>query len=273
MMISRARFRDKAVVVTGGAGGIGLAIATKFADEGASVVIADLDPARAETAAAGINAAGGQAMGIAVDVSVASQVQAMVDAAAERFGGLDVAVCAAGRMSANVDFLDLEEAEWNSVLDVNLTGAFLVGKAVARRMLADGRGDAIIHISSVGGVLGVPTQAPYCVSKAGLGMLTKVMALSLAPHGIRVNAVGPGPIRTAMTETLEDNPAMLQLMMSRTPVGRIGEPDEIASIVLFLASPEAAYIAGQTIYADGGRLALNYVMPPAPPADRRPPSG
>ena len=265
-MISSQRFQHKTVLVTGGAGGIGLAIALNFAAEGASVVVADLNKARAEDAAAKIVAAGGQALAIAVDVSVAAEVQALVDAAAEHFGGLDIAVCAAGRMSANVDFLDLEEAEWNSVLDVNLTGAFLVGKAAARRMIADGRGDAIINISSVGGVLGVPTQAPYCVSKAGLGMLTKVMALSLAPHGIRVNAVGPGPVRTAMTSALEDDPAMLQLMMSRTPVGRIGEPNEIASIVLFLASPGAAYIAGQTIYADGGRLALNYVMPPRPPA-------
>ncbi|MFZ4604919.1 MAG: SDR family NAD(P)-dependent oxidoreductase [Caulobacter sp.] len=265
MMISGGRFQGKTVVVTGGAGGIGLAIVRKFAGEGANVVVADLSRARVEEAASGINAAGGQAMGIAVDVSVATQVQAMVDAAAERYGGLDVAVCAAGRMGDNVDFLDMDEAEWKSVLDVNLTGAFLVGKAVARRMLSDRRGDAIVHISSVGGVLGVPTQAPYCVSKAGLGMLTKVMALSLAPHGVRVNAVGPGPVRTPMTSALEHDPAMLQLMMSRTPVGRIGEPDEIASIVLFLASPEAAYIVGQTIYADGGRLALNYVMPPRSP--------
>ncbi|MDB5430875.1 MAG: short-chain dehydrogenase/reductase [Caulobacter sp.] len=265
-MISGARFDGKTVLVTGGAGGIGLAIATRFAGEGARVVVADLNGAQAEAAAAGINETGGRAMGVAVDVSDASQVQAMVDGAARHFGGVDVAVCAAGRMSPNVDFLDLEEAEWKSVLDVNLTGAFLVGKAVARRMLADRRGEAIIHISSVGGVLGVPTQAPYCVSKAGLGMLTKVMALSLAPHGIRVNAVGPGPIRTAMTSALEDDPAMLQLMMSRTPIGRLGEPDEIASIVLFLASAEAAYIAGQTLYADGGRLALNYVMAPKPPA-------
>ncbi len=257
-------FADKTALVTGGAGGIGLSVAKAFVAEGASVVIADLDLTAATAAAALIEAAGGRALGVGVDVGDAVQVEGLFETAASRFGGVDVAVCAAGRMSANVDVLDLDEAEWDAVLRVNLTGAFLVAKAAARQMLDTGRKGAIVLISSVGGMLGVPTQAPYCVSKAGLGMLTKVMAVSLAPRGIRVNAVGPGPIRTAMTEAIEADPALAAMMKSRTPIGRLGEPEEVASVVLFLASDAAAYIHGQTIYADGGRLALNYVMPPVP---------
>lgn len=263
MNSSASRFAGKTALVTGGAGGIGLAIAQRFAAEGAGVVVADLNQRQADAAAAEIKATGASALGLGVDVSDRAQVEKMLQATVASLGGVDVAVCAAGRMSENADFLDLAEAEWNGVLGVNLTGAFLVGQAVARQMVSDGRRGSIIHISSVGGVLGVPTQAPYCVSKAGLGMLTKVMAISLAPHGIRVNAVGPGPIRTPMTSAIESDPGLVEMMMSRTPIGRLGEPEEIASIVSFLASEDAAYIAGQTVYADGGRLGLNYVMPPA----------
>jgi NAD(P)-dependent dehydrogenase (short-subunit alcohol dehydrogenase family) len=257
------RFIGKTVLITGGANGIGLATGRRFAAEGANVVLADLLVERAQDAADQIEAAGGTAIALHADAGNAAHIQMIVDTAVERFGGIDIVVACAGRGSSNVDFFELDIDEWDAVLQLNLTGPFLLGKAVARHMLATGRKGAIVHISSVGAMLGVPTQAPYCVSKAGLAMLTKTMALSLAPHGIRVNAIGPGPINTAMTGPILDDEALSRMILSRTPLGRVGEPDEVATIALFLASEEASYVTGQTIYADGGRLALNYVMPPA----------
>lgn len=257
------RFTGKTALITGGASGIGLAISRRFAGEGAKVVVTDILAERAKDVAKDINAAGGTAIALGADAGNGDHIKMIVDRAIEHFGGIDIAVACAGRGSSNVDFFELDDSEWDAVLQLNLTGPFLLGKAVARHMLATRRKGAIVHISSVGGVLGVPTQAPYCVSKAGLAMLTKTMALSLAPHGVRVNAIGPGPINTAMTGAILDNDALHQMILSRTPLGRIGEPDEVAAIALFLASEEASYVTGQTIYADGGRLALNYVMPDA----------
>ena len=258
------RFAGKTALVTGGASGIGLATVRRFAAEGAAVVIGDIDAERADAAASIVTETGGTALAVALDAGDPEQVRAMVTKAIERFGGVDIAVAGAGRGSSNVDFFDLGDDEWDAVLRLNLTGAFVLGKAIARQMLDSGRRGAIINIASVGGVLGVPTQSPYCVSKAGLIMLTKTMAVSLAPHGIRVNAVGPGPVDSAMTSAVTAYNDLRAMMLSRTPLGRFGEADEIASIVMFLASDEASYITGETIYADGGRLALNYVM--APPA-------
>ena len=256
------RFAGKTALVTGGASGIGLATVLQFAAEGAAVVIGDIDLEKAEAAASLVHAAGGAALAVGIDAADPEQVRAMVASATAQFGGVDIAVAGAGRGSSNVDFFDLEDVEWDAVLRLNLTGAFVLGKAVARQMLDSGRRGAIVNIASVGGVLGVPTQAPYCVSKAGLIMLTKTMAVSLAPHGIRVNAVGPGPVDTAMTSAIAADDGLRAMMLSRTPIGRFGAASEIAAIILFLASEDAGFVTGETIYADGGRLALNYVMPP-----------
>jgi NAD(P)-dependent dehydrogenase (short-subunit alcohol dehydrogenase family) len=162
------------------------------------------------------------------------------------------------------DFLDLKEADFDRVLRVNLKGAFLTGQAAARRMVDQVKAGrppgAIINMSSVNAVLAIPNQVPYCVSKGGLAQLTKVMALSLAPHGIRVNAIGPGSIMTDILKSVATDREAKRRLLSRTPLGRIGEPDEIAAIALFLASDDAAYVTGQTVYADGGRLGLNYTV-------------
>jgi glucose 1-dehydrogenase len=151
------------------------------------------------------------------------------------------------------------------VLCVNLRGAFLLGQAAARLMVdrvkAGGPAGTIINMSSVNAVFAIANQVPYSVSKGGIGQLTKVMALSLAPYGIRVNAIGPGSIMTGMLASVNNDPAARNRILSRTPLGRIGDPSEIASIAAFLASDDASYITGQTIYADGGRLPLNYVVP------------
>jgi len=255
------KLQNKVAVVTGGAHGIGLAIARRYVAEGAKVVIADVD-ASAGTAAA-------RALGEthcrfkATDVGDAGQANSLIAAAGDAFGQIDILVNNAGIIHG-ADFLDLKEADFDRVLRVNLKGAFLVGQAAARQMVEQGKAGkspgTIINMSSVNAVLAIPNQVPYCVSKGGLAQLTKVMALSLAPHGIRVNAIGPGSIMTDVLKAVATDKAAQRTLLSRTPLGRIGEPDEIASIAVFLASEDAAYVTGQTVYADGGRLGLNYTV-------------
>ncbi|HRJ61706.1 MAG TPA: SDR family oxidoreductase, partial [Azospirillaceae bacterium] len=189
-------------------------------------------------------------------------VAAAVAAAADAQGGVDVLVNNAAIIHA-ADFLDLDEADFDRVLRVNLKGAFLMTQAVARRMVADGRKGAIVNMSSVNAVMAIPNQTPYCVAKGGLNQLTKVAAMSLAPHGIRVNGIGPGSIMTEMLATVMTDAAARAKILSRTPLGRAGAPEEIAKVALFLASDDASYMTGQTLYPDGGRLALNYTVPVA----------
>jgi len=256
------RFSGKTLLVTGGAKGIGLAVAERFAADGAAVALMDIDEVALQVAEAVLRARGATVMPVCADAGSPEQTRDAVARVIDHLGGIDVAVAGAGRNGPNVDFFDLEDDDWDGVLRLNLTGGFVLGKAVARHMIATGREGAIIFISSVGAVLGVPTQAAYCVSKAGLGMLTKTMALSLARHNIRVNAVGPGPIETDMTAPILADEGLNRLMLSRTPLGRFGEAAEIAGVVSFLAGADASFMTGQTLYPDGGRLALNYVMPP-----------
>lgn len=252
----------KTALITGAAGGIGLAIAQRFARDGMSVVMADMKAETGEREAAGIRAQGGNALFVPCDTTDEAAVDALI-ARTEAFAGPpDVVVCSAGIAQGGKPFYETALADFEKVLDVNLIGPFLVGKAAANRMIALGRTGSIIHISSVGGVLGVANSPAYCVSKAGLTMLTKVMALALATKGIRVNAIGPGPTWSPLTRASLDEDAT-QMMLSRTPIGRFGDVEEIAGVAAFLASDDASYIIGQTIYADGGRLALNYVVPPA----------
>lgn len=251
----------KVAVVTGGARGIGFAIAKRFVAEGASVVIGDVD-AEGERAAASL----GQACRfVQTDVGDAQQAKALIDAACKAFtGDLDVLANNAGIIHA-ADFLDLAEADFDRVLRVNLKGAFLVGQAAARRMVEQVRAGkapgSIVNMSSVNAVMAIPNQTAYCVSKGGIAQLTRVMSLALSPHGIRVNAIGPGSIMTAMLATIATDTEAKRRLLSRTPLGRWGEADEIAAVAAFLASAQSSYVTGQTIYADGGRLGLNYTVP------------
>ncbi len=256
------RFSGKTVLVTGGANGIGLATARRFASEGANIALVDLDEAGLTAAAQRLHEITDQVLCLPADAGNAQQIRAAVAKTIDQLGGIDVAVAGAGRGSPNVDVFDVEDDDWDAVMQVNLRGGFVLGKAVARHMIETGREGAIIFVSSVGAELGVATQAPYCVSKAGIAMLTKTLALSLAPHNVRVNAVGPGPVRTAMTEPVIADDRLRGLMLSRTPLGRFGEAEEIAGTISFLASADAGFMTGQTIYPDGGRLALNYVVAP-----------
>ena len=253
------RFSDQTVIVTGGAGGIGRACAELFAKEGAAVVIADIDVDGGEKAAAEIAEAGGRAAFIRTDVGDAVQASALVADTVDRLGRLDVLVNNAGVIKA-AEFLEISEADFDSVMRVNLKGAFLVGQAAAREMVKAGKG-AIVNMSSANAVLAIPNQIPYVVSKGAMNQLTNVMALALADKGVRVNAVGPGSIMTDMLKTIMVDEATRQKILSRTPLGRCGEPEEMAKVVAFLASDDSSYMTGQCVYADGGRLGLNYTVP------------
>ena len=260
------RLKNKVALVTGAARGIGKAVAEVFAQEGAQVVLGDVEREAGEAAAEAIRAAGGTARFVFCDVGDKTQVDALIASAVEAYGRLDVAVANAGIVIAK-DFLDLEEEDWDRTIRVNLKGVFLTGQAAARQMVAQKRegagGGVVINMSSINGVVAIPTIAPYVSSKGGVNQLTKAMALSLAPHGIRVNAIGPGSIATEMGLAVLNDPEKRRGAMSRTPLGRMGEPEEIGRVAVFLASDDSSYITGQTIYPDGGRLALNYTVPVA----------
>ncbi len=256
----------KTVIITGAAGGIGYSIAERFLRDKARVVIADVDTVRGEKAESDLSQLG-EVRFVRADVGSRLDAHNLVAAALEAFGEIDVLVNNAGIVHG-ADFLDLKEEDFDRVLRVNLKGSFLVGQAVAKGMVdrvnAGGPAGVIINMSSVNAVFAIPNQVPYSVSKGGVSQLTKVMALSLAPYGIRVNAIGPGSIMTDMLASVNSDPAARNKILSRTPMGRIGQPSEIASIAAFLASDDASYITGQTIYADGGRLPLNYTVPVKP---------
>ena len=259
------RLENRAAVVTGAAQGIGAACARAFAAEGARVVVSDVNEDAGTAVVRAIVDAGGQARFCRADVGTAADAERLVRFAVEAFGAVDVLVNNAGIVHA-ADFLELAEADFDRVLRVNLKGPFLCGQAAARQMAtqaprANGQRGVIVNMSSVNAVLAIANQVPYTVSKGGVNQLTKVMAMSLAPLGIRVVGIGPGSIATEMLKTaVLTNESARTRILSRTPLGRLGEPEEIASVALFLASDDASYLTGTTLYPDGGRLALNYTM-------------
>jgi NAD(P)-dependent dehydrogenase (short-subunit alcohol dehydrogenase family) len=256
--------KGKVAIITGGGRGIGLACAKRLASDGARIVLADIDEEIGATGLAELEAQGAEAIYVPCDVGERLDVRNLVTAAIEAYGSIDILINNAGIIIA-ANFLDIEEDDFDRVLRVNLKGGFLVGQAVARQMVAQieagGAPGTIINMSSVNAVFAIPNQVPYSVSKGGVNQLTKVMAQALAPYGIRVNAIGPGSIMTDMLATITTDKKARHMVLSRTPLGRIGEPSEIASVAAFLASDDASYITGQVIYPDGGRLGLNYTVP------------
>lgn len=261
------RLNQRVAIITGAAQGIGAACARAFAEEGAHVVVSDINEVGGTALVRDIAAAGGMAIFCRADVGDRHDAERLIAHAVEHYGRLDVLVNNAGIVHL-ADFVDLAEEDFDRVLRVNLKGAFLCGQAAARQMLkqpprADGAGGrgVVINMSSVNAVLAIANQVPYTVSKGAVNQLTKVMAIGLADKGIRVVGIGPGSIATELLKTaVLTNESAKTRILSRTPMGRLGEPGEIARVAVFLASDEASYLTGTTLYPDGGRLALNYVM-------------
>lgn len=254
----------KTAIVTGAAQGLGLACARSFVQEGAKVILSDVQDERGEAAAEELRAAGGDARYRHCDVSSRFEIAELVKFAVDCHGRLDTAVANAGIVHFG-DALELEEADLDRVLAVNLKGVLFTGQLAARQMLSqapDGTGSkgTIVNMSSVNGVLAIPEIAPYVIAKGGVNQWTKLLAIRLAQEGVRVNAIGPGSIATELFEAVASNPEKYRAVMSRTPMGRPGRPDEIGKIAVFLASDQSSYITGQTIYPDGGRLGLNYTV-------------
>jgi glucose 1-dehydrogenase len=246
------RLSGKRAVITGAAQGIGKAIAAAFVAEGADLLLADIDAERLAATAAEL----GQE-GMVIDVSRKTEIARLFARVAERWGSLDILVNNAGVTHA-AELDDLTEEDFDRVLAINLKSALWATQEAARLMDAGG---AIVNMSSVNAVLAIPNQIPYAVSNSALKQLTNVTALALAPKGIRVNAIGPGSIMTEMLAGIMTDQAAEDRILSRTPLGRCGEPAEVAAVAIFLACGESSYITGQTIYPDGGRLGLNYTMP------------
>ena len=241
----------KVAIVTGGANGIGKAVATELAEQGTSVAIADIRPDHASAAATELSSRGLRAQGFAVDVSDASQVDGMVREVVDAFGRVDILASNVG-IGQNVPFLEMEVAEWDSLLAVNLRGAFLCSQAVAKQMISAGQGGRIVFTASTAAENARTNAAAYCASKAGLLQLMRVMALELGPHQITVNAVGPGLTITGSPVREEPSETYQAAFLRDVPLGRTGRPAEMAHAVAFLASDDSAYITGQVIYVDGG---------------------
>ncbi len=252
------KLKDRVAVVTGAARGIGLAIAEEFVKQGAKVVLADVLDKEGTEEAMRLGASYQHC-----DVSNSADIKALVAATLKQHGAVDVLVNNAA-ISIVGEFLEITEEQFDKVIGINLKGSFLLSQACAREMVKQAESGrkpgAIVNMSSVNDTLAIPAIAPYTMSKGGVRQLTKVAALALAPYGIRVNAIGPGSINTDMLKGVMNDKAARNRILSRTPMGRVGEPSEMATIAAFLASDEASYVSGQVIYADGARMPLNYVV-------------
>jgi glucose 1-dehydrogenase len=245
------RVEGKVTLVAGAGGGIGGAGAEGLAREGAAVVCADLEIAAAEATGARIRGAGGRAIAIALDVRDRSAVDAAVTGTVREFGRLDVLLECAG-VSHGRTFLELDNSEWERVIAVNLTGMFHLGQAAARQMVRQGGGGSIINVTSQLAEVARPERAAYIASKGGGRSLTQAMALDLAPHHIRVNAIAPGPTLTGLTRASYADPERRRTTIAQIPLGRLGDPQDLVGAILFLASDESRWVTGSTVTVDGG---------------------
>ncbi len=253
----------RTAIVTGAARGIGFACARRFGQDGARVMLSDIDAAALAEAEATLTAEGLTVATFVADVSRRPDVEALVAATVERFGGLDIMLNNAGIAKVQ-PFLSITEADFDAVLGVNLKGAFFGVQVAAEAMIAAGTHGVIINMSSINSRMANPSVATYAISKGGLNQVTGTAAVALAPYGIRVVGIGPGTIMTDMLKVgfMHDEESR-RMILSRTPIGRCGEAHEVAAVAAFLASDDASYMTGQTIYPDGGRMILNYTVPVA----------
>jgi len=264
------RLEGKVAVITGGASGIGLACAKRYAEEGAEIVISDISVDRLESAVDEIKqGTNGRVSFVEADVCFEEQIETLMNTAVKEFGHIDTILAAAGVSNANYvsgagtddeDIIDSEAgqlinkslADWNRVLQINLTGVMLTNQLAARIMIEQGTGGTIVNIASTAARVALPGAVDYCVSKAGVAMLTHAFAFELVPHNIRVNAIGPGFIETPMTQKMQDNEEGMERMLGFTPMGRLGKPVEMANTALYLACDESSYTTGATLYPNGG---------------------
>jgi NAD(P)-dependent dehydrogenase (short-subunit alcohol dehydrogenase family) len=247
------RLKGKVALITGGSTGIGKAIALRFAREGAKVAVTGRERTALEDTTREIVEQGGEVIYIQGDVSLSQDVRSMVDRTLERWGAIDILVNNAGICNP-APFLDLKEEEWDRHMAINLKGTFLAGQFVAREMVHRGIKGSIINMSSVNGLAAESDQAHYNATKGGINLLTMSMALELAPYGIRVNALCPGFIETRLTRPLINDPERIGPYLKTIPMGRVGQPEDIADVALFMASDESRYMTGHCLVVDGGQL-------------------
>ena len=249
------KLQDRVAIVTGGAQGIGQAIVEGLAREGAAVVIADLNEAKAQATVAGIQAAGGRALAVKVNVINVADLQAMVDETLAHFGQIDILVNNAGMLIVK-PFLEMTETDWDLQLGVNLKSAFFATQKVSEAMIRLGRPGRIVNVASTSSFTAstIPT-VPYDISKAGVHMLTKSSAVQLAKHGINVNAIAPGTIDTELLRSALEPKKLANFGVVRIPIGRLGQPQDLVGAVVFLCSDDSAYVLGHTLVVDGGWLA------------------
>lgn len=250
------KLQNKVAIITGAATGIGQAIAIAMAREGANVVVDYVgSPDAPKDTVQQIQSAAGKALAVAADVSQPDQVANLIAQTVAQFGKLDIFVNNAG-IEKKMPFLETPIDVWNKVIAVDLTGPFLCAQAAAKQMVVQGSAGRIINISSVHEDLPMPTNAPYCAAKGGLRMLTRTIAVELAPHNITVNNIGPGAIYTPIDADIQAQPEVEKQLMAEIPLGRWGKPEEVAGLAVFLASDDAAYMTGSTYFIDGGMLRM-----------------
>lgn len=248
------KLKDKVAIIAGGTKGIGLGIALEFVREGAKVVIGGTTDETGEAAVHEIEASGGEGMFVNCDVSSLAALDNIIQQTVERFGRLDIYVANAGiNDPAKTNFIDITPDQYDRIMSVNLRGMFFGGQKAARQMIRQGEGGVIINMSSVNAHLALDAQVVYTTSKGGIQQLTKVQAVALAPHNIKVNAMAPGPIETELMRRVGSDKQLMDTILSRTPLGRIGTPQECGRLAVFLASEDSDFIFGQSIYIDGGR--------------------
>ena len=248
------QLENKVAAVTGSSLGIGRAIAVAFAREGASVVVNYRShPEEGQAAVDEIEKGGGKAISVQADVSEPEGVQNLIRQTVKEFGRLDVMVNNAG-IEQKIPFLEAPLEAWEKVISVNLTGVWLGCQEAARQMVSQGEGGRIINVSSVHEDLAMPTNAPYCAAKGGVRMLMRTIAVELAPHSITVNNIAPGAIETPINRNLDDHPEQRQELLAEIPLGRIGRPEDVASVAVYLASDSSSYSTGSTFFVDGGMI-------------------
>ena len=251
------KLQGKVAIVTGATKGIGIGCAEEMLKEGAKVVLTGRSVDLGEEAAKRISRKEGDTLFVACDVKDSSQVKNLIDTTVAHFGRLDIMVSNAGT-NGKAEFLDVTEEDWDRIIDTNLKGIFLCGQYAAKQMVKQGEGGAIINMSSVMAVLGLKNQVAYSASKGGINQLTKVMSLGLVDYDIRVNAIGPGPIMTELMLRVAEDEEVMNGILRRTPAGRVGSCEEVGRVAVFLASADASFIHGQTIYCDGGRMIQSF---------------